>query len=159
MTKSFVGIVLMLLVGCSKYIEDQTKKSPNSIIGKKTQDVGKFDPNAKQEVSDSKVRVSADPVTYPLQAYGPMVEQIMKTHVEHAIRLFEAEHGRYPKDYDEFMTEIIKKNNIQLPVLPNNMKYKYDEVNHKLEVVKPPEPVPGADANVPDKPATEPKKE
>jgi len=131
---SLLGM-LVLFTGCMESLEEQTKKSPNSIIGKKTQDIGKFDPNAQQEVSDSKVEVT-NPVTGPLEAYGPMLEQISKSHVEHAVRLFEAEHGRYPRDYDEFMSEIIRKNNIQLPVLPAGAKYVYDEANHKLQVVR-----------------------
>jgi hypothetical protein len=69
-----------------------------------------------------------------------MVEQISKDHIDYALRLYEAEHGRYPKDYDEFMRDIIKANNIKLPVLPAQMKYQYDEVNHKLVVVQPAAP-------------------
>src|SRR5438105_3998399 len=104
--------------GCSTKPPEPPKPKENGfIIGKKTQDIGEFDPNAKQEISDSKVRAD-DPILYPLQAYGPMVEQISKSHIEHALRLFQAENDRYPKDYAEFMTEIIKKNNIKLPVLP-----------------------------------------
>ena len=57
-------------------------------------------------------------------------------YVEHALDLFNASEGRYPKDYDEFMTRIIKANNIKLPVLPGQWKYAYDVENHKLEVVK-----------------------
>lgn len=111
-----VGGWIVLCFGCGK-LEEQTKPT-GSIIGKKTQDIGKFDPNAKgQTVSDSQVRVS-DPVLGAMEAYGPMVEQISKTHIDHALGLFRAEHDRYPKDYDEFMKEIIKKNDIKLPVLP-----------------------------------------
>jgi len=131
-----VGAVTIALVsGCVDSLANQAKKDPNSIIGKKTDKIEKFDPNAKQEVSDSKVRAD-DPILYPLQAYGPMVEQISKMYVEHALDLFNASEGRYPKDYDEFMTKIIKANNIKLPVLPGGWKYAYDVPNHKLEVVK-----------------------
>ena len=124
------------LAGC----EDQTKKSPNSIIGKTTQDVGKFDPNAKQEVSDQKIDATKDPITAPITApliaYGPITEKAAIASITHAVNLYNAENGRYPKDYDEFMNEIIKKNNIRLPVLPFGAKYQYDEANHQLVVVK-----------------------
>ncbi len=129
------ALVVGPLLGCMDALEEQTKKSPNSIIGKKTQDVGEFNPDAKQEVSDSKVQVD-NPVTYGLQAYRPMVEQIMKSYIEHALNLFNAIHGRYPKDHQEFMEKIIKANRIQLPVLPGEWQYKYDVENHKLEVVR-----------------------
>lgn len=128
---------LVVVCGCMESLENQTKKSPNSIIGKTTQDVGKFDPNAGNVVSDSKVRVTTPGLT-GVQAYGPMVEQIMKSEVAHAVNLFQATEGRYPKDYDEFMERIIKENKINLPVLPGGKKYQYDEVNHILVVIEPP---------------------
>ena len=118
-------------------LEEQTKKSDNSIIGKSTQDVGKFDPNANNKVSDSSINAT-DPITAPLSAYGPALERISKVEIKHAVDLFQATNDRYPKDYDEFMEQIIKANNIRLPVLPGGKKYQYDEVNHSLVVVEAP---------------------
>jgi hypothetical protein len=131
-----VGLSVALLAGCMDSLSKQVKKDPNSIIGKKTDDIKKFDPNAAhQVVSDSKVHVD-DPILYPLQAYGPMLEQISTMYIDHAVDLFNASEGRYPKDYDEFMTRIIKENQIKLPVLPGGAKYAYDVENHKLRIVK-----------------------
>jgi len=111
------------------------------VFGRTTQNIGEFDPNAKQEVSDSKVKVNqADPtsiVTAPLQAYRPMVEQSAKIAITHALSLFNATEGRYPTSYEEFMEKIIKANNIRLPVLPEGYIYKYDVENHELVVVRP----------------------
>lgn len=128
------GLVLAGLCGC----EDQVKKSPNAIFHKTTQDVGKFDANAKQDVSDSKVRVTNDPILYPLQAYGPAMEQVAKLGVDQRIATFYAIEGRYPKDHDEFMEKIIRDpdNPVKLPVLPYGDKYQYDVANHTLVVVK-----------------------
>jgi len=128
-----LGVVLFL-AGCMQALEEQTKKDPNSIIGKKTQNIGEFDPNAGAKVSDSKIHAT-DPITAPVSAYGPMLEQISKTQIEGAIRLFEATEGRYPTSHEEFMTAIIKANNIQLPVLPGGKQYQYDVANHQLVVV------------------------
>lgn len=127
----------LFLCGCWAEFDRQTKKSPNSIIGKKTQDIGEFDPNAKKKVSDSKIRAE-DPLTGPMMAYGPMMEKISKLGVDQAINLFYATEGRFPKDHEEFMTRIIKENNIQLPVLPFKAKYQYDVENHKLVVIEAP---------------------
>jgi hypothetical protein len=131
------SLVLVLLAGCGDSLANQAKKDPGVIIGKKTDKIAEFDPNAKQEVSDSKVRAD-DPILAPMQAYGPMVEQISKMYIDHAVDLFNASEGRYPKDYEEFKTRIIKANNIKLPVLPAGWTYAYDVANHKLEVVRPP---------------------
>lgn len=131
---NFAAIGLMALPGCMQAIEDQAKPT-GSIIGKKTDDIGEFDPNAKQRVSDSQVKID-DPVLGSLQAYGPMLEQISKSYIEGALNVFHALNGRYPKDHAEFMDKIIKENNIKLPVLPGKMKYEYDVANHKLVVVE-----------------------
>jgi hypothetical protein len=131
------SLTLALLSGCMDSLAKQTQKKPNEgIIGKKTDDIKEFDPNAaKQIVSDSKVKVD-DPVLYAMQAYGPMVEQISTMYIDHAIDLFHATEDRYPKDYNEFMTRIIKENQIKLPVLPGGAKYAYDVEKHKLRIVK-----------------------
>ena len=125
---------LVTLCGCMESLEKQTRKSEGSIIGKKTQEIGEFDPAAGKVVSDSKIHAT-DPITAPTSAYGPMLEQIMKSHIEQAVRLYEAENGKYPENFTEFMEKIIKANNIQLPVLPGGKKYEYDVPNHKLVVV------------------------
>lgn len=142
MKKLIAAILILAATGC----EDQTKKSPNSIIGKTTQNVGEYDPKAGVKVSDSTINAT-DPITAPTSAYGPMLERISKTHIEHAVNLFHATEDRYPKDLDEFMQKIIKANNIQLPVLPGGKLYQYDVENHKLVVVE----APGAPA-APDAP-------
>lgn len=131
------SLVLLCLFGCMESLEKQTQKSPNSILGKTTQNVGEFKPEAGAAVSDSKVRVS-DPITAPVQAYGPMLEQISKTAIAQALNLFNATEGRYPNTHEEFMTRIIQENNIRLPVLPGGKQYQYDVANHQLVVVDAP---------------------
>ena len=137
--KRWIGVIVVaafLAAGCMESLEKQTAKSPNSIVGKKTQDIGKFDPNApNQQVIDSKIRAT-DPITAPVGAYGPMMQKVSNIQIDSAINYFYGENGRYPKDYDEFMEKIIKPNNIQLPVLPAKGQYKYDEENHCLVVVR-----------------------
>lgn len=127
-------VVCLALAGCMKKLRDDVKPT-GSIIGKKTQDIQEFDPKAGRKVSESKV-VATDPLSAPLQAYGPMLEQISKSYIEHALNLYNAEHGKFPKDHKEFMEKIIKANNIELPVLPRGMQYQYDVKEHKLVVVE-----------------------
>lgn len=127
-------IFLVLFVGCMDADVDQAKK-PGSILGKKTQDIGEFDPNAGREVSDSKVRAT-NPLTGPLEALGPMMEKVSKLGIDHSLALYYATNGEYPKTHDEFMQKIIKANNMRLPVLPAGSEYQYDVENHKLVVVK-----------------------
>ena len=105
------------------------------IIGKTTQEIGKFDPNvADQVVSDQKVHAT-DPITAGLSTYGPAAEKIAMLRITNEINTFEAIEQHYPT-YEEFMERIIKANNIQLPVLPYKGRYMYDEEKHALVVVR-----------------------
>ena len=102
---------------------------------KKTQEVGEFNPEDGEKIADLQVKSSANPYA-SAGAYGFAVSEVSKIAVNQALNLFKAEHGRMPKDYDEFMSQIIKRNNIQLPVLPGNRRYQYDPVKFELVVVE-----------------------
>jgi hypothetical protein len=131
-------VLLVTATGCGmKSLDEQTKKSPDSIIGKKTTEIGQFDPKAGAKVSDSKIHAT-DPVTSGTSAYGPMLERISKTTIAQAVNLFHASEDRYPKDHQEFMDRIIKENKIELPVLPGGKQYQYDVEKHELVVVDAP---------------------
>jgi len=130
------SLVLVVCVGCSQAkSQPAADKDDKGVFGKKTQDIGEFDKNkANQVVSDQKIHAT-DPVTSGLSAYAPMMEKISMIEITHALELFRATEDRYPKDYDEFMTRIIKENNIRLPVLPYKGHYEYDVENHELKAV------------------------
>lgn len=129
--------VLVVAIGCDAPAEPQAKKDNRGIIGKKTQDVGEFDPNGGAKVDDGKVNQQqlATPGIGALAGYGPAAQQASKLAVQQALNLFNAANGRYPKDHTEFMEKIIKANNIRLPVLPGGRQYQYDVANHELVVV------------------------
>src|SRR4051794_13575948 len=98
------GLIVALSSGRMDSLSNQSKKT-GSIVGKETKEILEFDPQAPQQVSDSKVRAD-DPLLYGVQAYGPIIEQTQKLKIEHAVDLFQAENGRYPKDYQEFMDKV-----------------------------------------------------
>lgn len=140
--KSFTTFTLVLAfctLGCQDpYAANKPpEKKRESIIGKKTQDIGEF----KADDEGSEVREDENPKLNPInplasmRAYGTTLQKISKMHIQQAVALFQAEHGRYPKDYEEFMTKIVKQNNIELPVLPGKYVYQYDVKNHELVVV------------------------
>ncbi len=111
------------------------------IIGQRTTDIR----DAKTELTQGGARVASqrivarDPITLQGNAYVTMIGQTAINNIKHAVDLYQAENGRYPKDLDEFMTVIIKANNIALPQLPPYQKYGYDENEHKLIVLEYPD--------------------
>jgi alpha-beta hydrolase superfamily lysophospholipase len=139
--KSRIPLILILAaVGCGmKPLEEQTKKSPNSPIGKETQAITEFDPNAGAKVSTPKIQTT-DPISAPVSTLSYALDRTAKLKIEAAVKLFHGEHDRYPKDFDEFMEVIIKPNNVTLPVLPGGKKWQYDVENHELVAVDAPAP-------------------
>lgn len=111
------------------------------IVGKRTQDIQDADVALqKGDAQQVEPRITAkDPITLSGNAYVSMIGQTSILSIEHAMNLYRAEHDRYPKDYDEFMTDIIKANNIALPQLPVYQKYAYDEQEHKLIILEYPD--------------------
>jgi hypothetical protein len=122
-------MVALGVIGCAPEGEKASLKRPT------TDKVGEFDPAAGQEVVTPEVKIT-NPVTGALEAYEPIVQKLAGLGIDHAVGLFQAEEGRYPNSYDEFMTRIIKANNIQLPGLPAGLEYQYDVENHKLKIVR-----------------------
>ena len=117
------------------------KKEPQPILGKRTQDIK--DANAKLESGQARQAstriVARDPITLQGNAYVVAIGQIALGQIKQAVDLYQAENGRYPKDYNEFMEEIIKKNNISLPQLPPYQEYRYDADRHTLMVIEYPD--------------------
>ena len=60
--------------------------------------------------------------------------QMILNNINYALKLYNAEHGNYPKTHDEFMTKIIRANQIQLPELDEGVEYMYDPEDHTLKV-------------------------
>ena len=114
--------------------------SHGEILGKRTQDVKDVQAEQQQgaQTASRKV-VSKDPITLAGNVYVTAIGQTAINNIKHAVDLYQAENGRFPKDYQEFMDEIIKKNNITLPVLPHYQEYGYDAPNHKLIVLEYPD--------------------
>lgn len=140
------SLLTLFVAGCSQgtpvesdenaAVEPEKKKAGINLMNPKMTDkIEQFDPNAGRKVSDSKVTYS-NPITGALEAYGPLVEKTSKIKIDYTVRLFHAEHGRYPRDMDEFMIRIIKPSGVKLPVLPGGREYQYDVENHQLVVVE-----------------------
>ncbi len=64
-------------------------------------------------------------------------ERLVFIQVEHALNLFRATDGNFPKSHEQFMAEIIKANNLKLPELPAGAKYVYDPAKGELMVERP----------------------
>lgn len=118
-------------------VKTPTKQS-GSIIGQRTADIR----NAAKELQTEGAQVAStkivrkDPITIQGNAYVSIIGRTSILSIQQAMDLYHASNDRYPKDFDEFMNEIIKTNNIALPQLPPYQKYGYDEREHKLIILE-----------------------
>lgn len=140
LNRVFMLLLMVFTQGCMKVdsTQDVTAEKPQNKPKpglKTTDEIGEFDPAADQTLVDSKVKVS-NPITAPLEAYGPLKVQVAELGIQQAVEMFRATEGRYPKDHDEFMQKVIKANRIRLPQPNSGQRYQYDVENHKLVVVQ-----------------------
>jgi hypothetical protein len=127
----------LMAAGC----EEEKPVPGGPIIGKRTQKIK--DANAelktgKAQVTTNKV-VAKDYITLQGNVYRYAISSLSRDTIKHAVDLYHAENGRYPKDYNEFMEVIIKANNISLPQLPYYQEYGYDDKEHMLIILEYPD--------------------
>lgn len=126
----------VVLTGCDVPPPAAEKPKQESIIGKTTQDIGEYDPQGDAEIADLQVAADANPLEAAAGTYKFATGRMSEFGIDKALQFYNAEHGYYPKDYDTFMEQIVKKNKIHLPVLPGKRRYQYDVKNHKLVIVE-----------------------
>ncbi|MDR3635889.1 MAG: hypothetical protein P4L84_18950 [Isosphaeraceae bacterium] len=125
-----------------------TKPADTFIVGQKTTDIKPTTDAMPKNAQIASQKITAkDPITLQGNAYVTSIGQIAINNIKHAMDLFHASEGRYPKDFAEFKAQIIDANNIALPKLPFYQEYRYNESTHALEVwedpVKKAGPMPG----------------
>jgi hypothetical protein len=114
--------------------------APRPILGEKTQDIRDMKKEEQAGGVATPPRITAkDPIRLTGNAYVSIVGQASILNIQHALDLYQAETGEFPKTTEEFMEKIIKANNIALPKLPFYQEYGYDAANHKLVVMEYPD--------------------
>jgi hypothetical protein len=114
--------------------------APRPILGQKTQDIRDMSKEQKAGGVVVEPKITAkDPITLQGNAYVSIIGQNSILNIKHALDLYQAETGEFPKTYAEFMEKIIKANNIVLPTLPFYQEYGYDAPNHKLVIMEYPD--------------------
>jgi hypothetical protein len=148
---------LLLICGCDDALDPPVatnKKSssgtlttapattkPREILGKRTQDVR----DASAEVANKGATIASprpiakEPFALAGNTYVNAIGQISINNIKHAVDLYQATEGEYPKTHQEFMEKIIKGNNIALPTLPYYQEYSYDVKSHQLMILEYPD--------------------
>ena len=111
--------------------------APRPILGQKTQDIRDMNKEKGAGGVVTQPRITAkDPITLQGNAYVSIIGQNSILNIQHALDLYQAETGEFPKTTEEFMEKIIKANNIALPKLPFYQEYGYDPDKKELVVIE-----------------------
>lgn len=77
-------------------------------------------------------------VITPIKAYFLTKQRTeLEIKIPHAMNLYKAEHGNFPKTQAEFMRDIVEFNQIKLPDLPAGHRYVYEPKTGELMVERP----------------------
>jgi hypothetical protein len=74
-----------------------------------------------------------------LKAYWNAKEMLALNEIKHAMDLYKANEGQYPKTQEEFMQKIIKDGHIKLPLLPAGHRYVYDPTSEEFLMIEAPQ--------------------
>lgn len=137
-----LGIAMMVAVsGCSEPEATPPAKPPietRKTIGKTTQnvlDLAAAVADGGRAIDPTATREGLDTIT---GAYRSAGAQIGTLSVEHALKMYEAEHESRPATHAEFMAKIIRPgqpDGITLPMLPYYQEYAFDPEKRGLVIV------------------------
>jgi len=108
-------------------------------LNKTTQNVLELSEALKQGGVLAETSIQSSGLEIASEAYRTQVGKAGSLAVEQRMQHYNAEHGEYPKTYDQFMTRILGKgqpDGISLPMLPYYQEWAYDVDNRKLVVVE-----------------------
>ena len=108
-------------------------------LNKTTQNVLELSDALKQGGVLAETSIQGSGLEIASEAYRTQVGKAGSLAVQQKMNLYQAEHGEYPKTYDQFMTRILGKgqpDGIALPMLPYYQEWAYDVENRKLVVVE-----------------------
>jgi hypothetical protein len=93
-----------------------------------------LEPVGPQDARRGKTITGGGIITEPLRQHFLIQHRIVfEISVKQAEQLYRAEHGRMPRSHEEYITEIIEKNGIQLPELDSGWDYYYDATDEQLK--------------------------
>lgn len=141
-----IGTALVTFVGCKP--EEEIKREEELAAAQKKAEAEKSNQppmenqvakvgvgvkgNSLDSISDNDAR---NIIAGPAKAYFNTKEKIVfEIQLPHAVDLYQAEHGRYPRSHEEYMDKIVKFNQIKLPELPKKMVYRYHPDTNELWV-------------------------
>jgi hypothetical protein len=127
------------LVGCDAFKDPKAKaQAAKPAVEQAPPEMEKVKADVGVGKKGASLRDENQLIAGPAVAYFNTREKVVfQIQIPHALNLYNAENGFYPKSHDEFMEKIVEFNQIKLPQLPDGAKYVYDVESHTLMVERP----------------------
>jgi hypothetical protein len=142
--KFTIACIALLLAGCNPPAssEPTAATTPNVAVNPPAAQIARVGVGQQGRSLDNEQGVGKI-ISGPASAFFNTKEKIaFEIAVPHALNLYQAEKGEYPRSHEEFMEKVIQFNRIDLPKLPPGVQYQYHPDDHQLWV----EPIPTAGA-------------
>ena len=129
-------LAMILLAGCNNYEPAVPPAAPKAEAPKPAAAAEKPEQRkAEFGVAAKGHDYGPGVLTTPMSIYFSMNERmVFNIKIPEAMKLFKATENRFPKSQEEFMTRIIKENDIELPMLQSGERYVYDPKTGELLV-------------------------
>ncbi|MEX0671009.1 MAG: hypothetical protein WD060_11200, partial [Pirellulales bacterium] len=142
-----VGVILLVVLsGTGERTPEATGPAaaapplqPRQTLKKTTQNVLELCEAFEQGGVRAEMSIKSEGLEVTADAYRTSVGKLSTIAVDQKMKFFQAESGRKPKDYKEFMDRIIEKGKpegIMLPMLPYYQEYAYDPEAKELVVIE-----------------------
>lgn len=126
------GLVLAFGIGCLPPIEEKPSEPPPPKLEEpKVAEAGVGKQGQSLQNESGVGRMIAQPA---ITLFAVKQRVVFEIQIPQAVNLYQASEGKFPATHDEFMTKIIKANQINLPELPAGQEYKYHPEDHQLWV-------------------------
>lgn len=129
--------VCVALTGCGNLFSPGEQTQPAVPNAPGSGQTPREDVRADKDSVGTKGDYEAGIITTPISQYFRIQDRIKLRQIEHAVKLYHAQHGRYPKSFKEFEQEILIPGGIALPSILDEESYFFDSEKGQLMVNRP----------------------
>ena len=131
-------VILALLMGCAPTPPTVQKTPENKAPAAQNQAMEEVRAKVGVGIKGRSLDPHQGPLVTPAKALFATKEKVVfEIQIPHALNLYNASEGNFPKSHEEFMEKIVAANNLVLPQLPDGHTYIYDPESHELKVRRP----------------------
>jgi hypothetical protein len=133
------GPIIVVEDGESAAPAPKAPPKPKKVIGRKTREILDLAKIREPYTLIKPTAGGADAILLDSRAYFGPTGKLAQLSVAYCLKLYHAQHGRYPRTVQEFIDKVAKPNKLRFAARPHYQAYAYDAPKHRLVIVEFPE--------------------